>query len=126
MKTRNFYKPVLLAVISILFVLAACSPVNQTLPVNQETLESLPPEAVMEVVSKLSQDLGVSINEIEIVSFEQVDWPDSCLGVPEEGQTCAQVITPGYRVMLEVDGNQYEFHSNMDGTLILMAPPSQG
>lgn len=126
MKTRNFYKPVLLAVISILFVLAACSPVNQTLPVNQETLESLPPEAVMEVVSKLSQDLSVSINEIEIVSFEQVEWPDSCLGVPEEGQTCAQVITPGYRVMLEVDGNQYEFHSNMDGTLILMAPPSQG
>ena len=34
-----------------------------------------------------------------------MQWPDACLGLPEAGEACAQVITPGYEVTLRLDDN---------------------
>lgn len=69
----------------------------------------------------LAQQLQLGLDEIEIVSVEQVEWPDACLGVYTADMMCAQVITPGYRVILEVDGEQYEYHTNIDGSFVQLA-----
>lgn len=69
----------------------------------------------------LMQQLQVDADEIEIVSVEAVEWPDACLGVYNEDELCAQVITPGYRVILEAEGRTYEYHTNADGTSIRLA-----
>jgi hypothetical protein len=50
-----------------------------------------------------------------------VDWPDSCLGVTVEGFACSQVVTPGFRIALEANGKQVEYHTNQDGTVIVPA-----
>lgn len=121
-QTRKFSHPLLTAVMVLTLGLAACSPTNipdtgeVTLPAD------LPPQAVLEAVNQLSEDLGVSVEDIEIREFEQVEWPDACLGIPQEGQACAEVITPGFRVALEANGEQYEFRSNQDGTVIVQTP----
>jgi hypothetical protein len=55
------------------------------------------------------------------VDVEQVEWPDACLGVQLRGQVCAEVLTPGYRVTLEVQGQQYVYHTDQAGSQALLA-----
>lgn len=64
---------------------------------------------------------GVNADEIILVSAEAVDWPDGSLGCPEPGVMYGQVITRGYKVVLEAGGVEYPFHTdaNPDGQLIL-------
>lgn len=66
----------------------------------------------------LAQQLQLDLDQVEIVSVEAVEWPDACLGVYTADMMCAQVITPGYRVVLAVDGEQYEYHTNQDGSFV--------
>jgi hypothetical protein len=83
------------------------------------------PGGVMSARQMLGQHLHIPPTQIRVVSQEQVDWPDACLGVQTPGVACAEVITPGYRVILEADGKQYEFHTDMEGGMVLLAdaPP---
>ena len=98
---------------ALLFVLlvAACSPaaagVGTDIPVN------LP--AVQEAQKFLSQSLGVDVAQIQVVKVEDVEWPDACLGLPNGDEACAQVITPGFRITLEVNGQTYILHTDENG-----------
>jgi len=67
----------------------------------------------------LSQNLGVSIADIDVVSVESRDWPDTCLGIAETGRDCAQVITPGYRITLMVGTDTYVYHADLHGVVRL-------
>lgn len=61
-----------------------------------------------------------SAESVQVVSVEAVDWSDSSLGCPKAGMMYAQVITPGYKIVLESGGRTYEFHStlNPEGPLV--------
>ena len=59
----------------------------------------------------LAKQLGISVESISVESVEQVDWPDASLGCPEPGKVYAQVITPGFRILLQANGKTYEYHS---------------
>ena len=39
-------------------------------------------------------------------------WPDSSLGCPKPNMNYLQVITPGYRIVLEAQGRSYEYHTD--------------
>lgn len=69
---------------------------------------------------ELAAELGVTPEEIDLVSVEEVDWPDASLGCPQEGMMYAQVITPGYRFLLGLNDETHEFHSSLqaDGLLV--------
>jgi hypothetical protein len=71
------------------------------------------------VIKQLSTNLGHPLNDTKIVSSSAVEWRDTCLGVAVEGIACAQVVTPGYLIVLETTGSQYEYHTNADGSQIL-------
>jgi len=60
----------------------------------------------------LAQRLGMDIEEIEVVMVEAVEWPDASLGCPQPGMMYAQVITPGYRILLRAGDKTYEYHSD--------------
>lgn len=70
------------------------------------------------VISTLSDNLGISEDSISLVSTEAKEWPDGCLGIPEEGLMCTQAITPGFEIILEADGREVEYRTNEDGTQI--------
>ena len=61
-----------------------------------------------------------SAESVQVVSVEAVDWSDSSLGCPKAGMMYAQVITPGYKIVLESAGRTYEFHTtqNPEGPLV--------
>ena len=66
-----------------------------------------------------AQELNTALDTVRLVDVEQVEWRNSCLGVEKEGRMCLQVLTPGYRVKVEVDGQQMEYHTNHDATAIV-------
>jgi hypothetical protein len=60
----------------------------------------------------LAQELGVNVGDITVVSADEQEWSDSSLGCPKEGEVYLQVITPGYLVTLEAEGQRYEYHTD--------------
>jgi hypothetical protein len=111
-------------------LLSACVPAatpNPAVPTQElqpEGPEISAPEAAR---AALARQLGIDPSEVTIHSANQVDWPNSCLGLPEADEMCAEVITPGYLVLLEANGQQYEFHTDETGeNVVLAAAPQTG
>jgi hypothetical protein len=55
---------------------------------------------------------GITPDDVVTRAVEAVTWPDACLGLRASGVFCAQVLTPGYRIILEVDGTTYEYRAD--------------
>jgi hypothetical protein len=74
------------------------------------------------LIEKAREDLAKRIsapaNEINVSQAFAVDWPDSGLGCTQAGLASAQVITPGYLILLEYGNNRYEYHGNK-GTYVI-------
>ena len=51
-------------------------------------------------------------SEVQVVAVAPVDWPDSGLGCHEPGRMYAQIVTPGYRITVEVRGQRSEYHTD--------------
>jgi hypothetical protein len=118
-----------------LFLIGACSPEfemrNTSGPEHTEGIvsptgeEESPSEAketpaleipaVAAAIEDLAAILGISEEEIELVEFEGVEWPDSCLGYAQPDEFCLQVITPGFRIVLRVAGEEYIYHTDESG-----------
>ena len=58
----------------------------------------------------LAGKLGVAVETVQLDKAEAVDWADASLGCPEPGMMYAQMITPGHKVSLKVDGKMHEVH----------------
>jgi hypothetical protein len=71
----------------------------------------------------LVDKLGLAPEAIQLVSVEAVDWPDASLGCPQEGMMYAQVITPGFLIVLEVEGQTYEYHTDSTDYVVLCENP---
>jgi hypothetical protein len=75
-------------------------------------------------VEFLAKQLQVSADSIRLVSKEAVDWPDGCLGIQTPGMGCIMVITPGYRIVLDVNGTNYVIHTDLTGSNIALEKSS--
>ncbi len=76
--------------------------------------EERPPEVAAS--EDLASRFETSVDEIEVVSVEPMEWPDACLGLGEENEVCAEVITPGFEVVLKVGDSQFTYRTNETGT----------
>jgi len=70
------------------------------------------------VKNYLAYALGMNASQITVVSDTEVEWPDSCLGVEQQGIMCAMVVMPGHLMLLQANHIEYEFHTNEDGSEI--------
>jgi hypothetical protein len=88
--------------------------------------ESIPADAVpllQAAREDLASQLAVSQEEIETRSVEATNWPDSSLGCPEPERFYAQVITPGYRIVLAANDHEYPYHSSR--SQVTACPPER-
>jgi len=69
-------------------------------------------DIVLRARRDLARRLGVSENEIGEESVESADFPDAALGAPVKDEMSAQVITPGWRIRLNAQGESYEYRAN--------------
>jgi hypothetical protein len=61
-------------------------------------------------VKTLAEHLDVPSDAIQIDSVRAVEWRDSSIGCPQPNEAYLQVITPGHRITLRLDGNFYFVH----------------
>jgi hypothetical protein len=73
---------------------------------------------VMMVTAQAAAKLGVPENQLQVTRVEAVEWPDSSLGCPEQGEFYAQVITPGYLIEVAAGGETLEYHTDATGSVI--------
>ena len=78
-------------------------------PVDEEALTG----AAIEVLAEWT---GVPASLFAPVDLEEVEWPNSCLGVERPDIACAEVITPGYRLTFATPtGSVHELHTGRAG-----------
>jgi putative hemolysin len=75
-------------------------------------------KAVEIVRNQLASQLKVEASTLELVSVESSDWSDACLGLPQAGETCSQVITPGFRVTFSSAGQNFAFHTDLSASMV--------
>lgn len=75
--------------------------------------------AALKVRQVAAQEMNTALVTVRLVSVEMVEWPNSCLGIEKPEMACLMVISPGYRVTLEVGGQSLEYHTNRDASQIL-------
>jgi hypothetical protein len=73
------------------------------------------PSAVSHAREVLSHQLNKWLDNSNVLKFEAVDFPDSCLGAPKVDEVCEQVLTQGFYIQFVVDGMMYEFHTDVFG-----------
>ena len=117
-KNRQFFTIVGLL---LLLVASACS--QATSPNVGAIATEIPPQVIEQAQQALVNQLGVSVDNVQIVSSEKVEWPDACLGVPSDGEACAQVVTPGFRIDVQVNGQQYEVRTDETGSTVKIVTP---
>lgn len=78
--------------------------------------------SILEKVLAFFESKGISREEIKVILVECVTWPDTSLGCPEPGKFYAQVLVPGYRIVLEVRGRIVEVHTDLKGRLVTCIP----
>jgi hypothetical protein len=100
-------------------VIEATTPMSLTTPAAPGT----PPAVVTAAIADTAKQMNVSPDQLTLVSYAAVDWPDACLGVVKPGMMCAQVVTPGYRIVLQGPQGQFEVHTGADGSPALIVKP---
>ena len=69
-------------------------------------------EATARARGDLAARLGMAESEIATESVADADFPDANFGANMSGEVSAQMITPGWRIRLSVNGNSYEYRAN--------------
>lgn len=133
-------KRVLLSTALLLLVLAtvtACAPsaaateapsTVEEQPTQQPTPTHLPVDltpAQRAAIESLTEKLNLSADKIKLISTEAVTWPNGCLGIVRMGVLCTQAQVEGFKIVLEANGQKYEFHTNRDGSVIALAEGAQ-
>lgn len=81
------------------------------------------PYELRQALAQVAADLGVAPDQLTIVAVEARDWPDSSLGCPQPGRAYSQIITPGYRLVVRANGQEYEYHTSARTTMIVRCTP---
>lgn len=83
------------------------------------TDESDAEKAMAAAKADLMRRLGLTEEAITVKSVEEVQWRDTSLGCPQPGMTYAQVMTPGFRVILEAGGKEFAYHTDRGQSAVL-------
>ena len=78
------------------------------------------------LVEDAARGAGVDPSAVEVVTAEAVTWNDGSLGCPEPGMFYTQALVPGYRVVVEIDGEQLAFHGDSSGDFRFCEDPQPG
>jgi hypothetical protein len=70
----------------------------------------------------LAGQANVGAADLSVVEAERVEWTDSCFGLGGPAESCLQAMTPGWRIVFEAGGQQYEVRTDEAGTSFRLAP----
>jgi hypothetical protein len=82
----------------------------------------VPVELFNLIVADAAAKAGVDPSALTVVAASAVTWSDGSIGCPAPGMSYTQALVPGYRVILETDGQQYDYHVGRRDNFILCPP----
>ena len=65
----------------------------------------------------LAEQASLPVRRVRVVDVQAVVWPDTSLGCPQPDQIYAQMLVPGYRIVVEAAGEQVIYHTDFDRAL---------
>lgn len=71
----------------------------------------------------LARRLSISTTQINVVDAKEVTWSNSSLGCPQPGMGYADVLTPGYMIVLSTNGQDYEYHAGKSSDIFYCESP---
>lgn len=81
---------------------------------------SVPSEKYVDIAKReLADLLTIPVDQITLLDVRGTTWPNEALGCPTPGKVYTQVHIPGHRIRLETDGQEYIFHTDLNGRVIL-------
>ncbi len=141
MQTTSRRAAIQLALLALMLLTAACvsaidepakavtvtqPPVEEWPMISEQGTPSAPsaPSQAKQIAERarldLSERCGVPVSEIAIVSSDAVEWPNASLGCPQPGALYAQVLTPGYQIVLDMRAELYEYHTDAEGRQLIL------
>ena len=131
------FLPIIIILFAITVLATSCQsnkPSKKAVPIDTATKENVPtsadnappgtihnlevPIAVAAVRTLLANKLNLSEGVVIIMSANETDFLDTCLGLAKPGEDCAEVVIPGYDVILQANGVQYIYRATEDATEI--------
>jgi len=109
------------------FILTGCSsePTDTPIPATEviaTVASALPPDVALNVQNRVSETLMVPVEDLKLESIEQMQWPNGCLGLPEQAEVCTEAVTPGWLLVFNAGGQQYRFRIDQTGTVVRQEP----
>ena len=68
--------------------------------------------ALSAAIADAADLLRIPVDEITVEYIETKQWPDSCLGLAQPDEGCADVVTPGFLVVL---GDGFSYRTDTQG-----------
>ncbi|MBN2044422.1 MAG: hypothetical protein JW757_05320 [Anaerolineales bacterium] len=97
------------------------------------TTPSQASQGLKDLIERAEQDLAsrlsIDATEISVVEAREVVWSNSSLGCPQPGMAYADVLTPGYLIVLQAKNFNFEYHASTGTELIFCQnpePPASG
>lgn len=66
-------------------------------------------DLLAEIVEDAAERTSATMSEIEVTSIEATTFNDAALGCPEPGRLYAQVITPGFIVLVDAGSDELDY-----------------
>jgi hypothetical protein len=73
---------------------------------------SLPPDLLEALLRDAATVASADPADVRVVAVDAVTWPDSSLGCGRPDESALQVLTPGYRIVIEVRGARLNYHTD--------------
>lgn len=79
---------------------------------------NLPPKIARAVLRDLVQKTNLPVSTFRITQAERRTWSDSCLGLGALNELCAQVLVPGWQVVVEGGDRRWVYRTDAAGELV--------
>ena len=79
------------------------------------TTNAIPGSYLEAAIADAAARAGVDPVDVSVISAESHDWPSGALGCPVLGFLYTDMITPGYRIVVEAGGTTYDYRAAARG-----------
>lgn len=77
--------------------------------------DELPADLLDAIIVDLAKQERLRSEDIKLLEGEAVTWPNGALGCPKPGEMYTQAEVPGYRVVLQSAGQEYDYRAARAG-----------
>jgi hypothetical protein len=96
---------------------------SQTTP-SADQARTLPQASVIRAIREaVKQQFG--IQNVNVVSFSEQNWPDGCLGLPRGKEGCTTAIVPGWRIIVSDRMQSWSYRSDRTGNILRLENPNR-